>query len=70
MERVEELEQWEKHAGIVRIGVQEWSLECILVGEEGEETTRRAGQCVGVGVKKGEVAWDVKEHEERSTDVK
>lgn len=64
MERVEELEQWEKHAGRVRIGVQEWSLECILVGEEGEEATRRAGQRVGAGVKKGEAAWDVKGREE------
>ena len=64
MERIEEKEQWEKHAGRVRIGVQEWSLECILVGEEGEEATRRAGQRVGVGVKKGEATWDVKGREE------
>ena len=63
MERVEELEQWEKHAGRVRIGVQEWSLECILVGEEGDEAMRRVGQRVGAGVSKGEVAWDVKGHE-------
>ena len=64
MERVEELEKWEKHAGRVRIGVQEWIFECILVGEEGEEATRRVGKCVGAGVKKGEAAWDVKGHEE------
>ena len=60
MERVEELEQWEKHAGRVRIGVQEWILECILVGEEGEEATRRAGKRVGAGVRNGEGACDVK----------
>ena len=44
--------------------MQEWILECILVGEQGEEATRRAGQRVGVGVKKGEAVWDVKGHEE------
>ena len=63
MEHVEELEQWEKHAGRVRIGVQEWSLKCILVGVEGEEATRMVGQHVGAGVKKGEAAWDVKGRE-------
>ena len=64
MEHIEDLEQWEKHAGRVRIGVQEWILECILVGEEGEEATRMVGKYVGVGVKKGEAAWDVKGREE------
>ena len=64
MECVEELEQWEKHVGRVRIGVQELSLECILVGEEYGEATRREGQRVGAGVKKGEAAWDVKGREE------
>ena len=59
MECIVELEQSEKCVGRVRIGVQ----ECILVGEEGEEETRREGQRVGAGVKKGEVAWDVKGRE-------
>ena len=64
MECIVELEQSEKCVGRVRIRVQEWILEYILVGEEGEEATRRAGQRVGVGVKKGEAAWDVKGREE------
>ena len=63
MERIEELQQWEKRVGKVRIVVQEWILKCILVGVEGEEAKRMAGQHVGAGVKKGEVAWDVKGHE-------
>jgi len=64
MERIEELEQWEKRSGRVRIRVQEWRLEYILVGEEGEEAMRRVGQRVGAGVKKGEAAWDLKGREE------
>ena len=63
MERVKDLEQWEKRVGRVRIGVQEWILECILVGEEGEEATRRIGKRVCAGVKKGEAVWDVKGRE-------